>query len=120
MRIEGHTDNISTETAQFLSNWELSTSRATYVLKHLISTSQISPKRLSAVGYGEYRPVASNSTREGRGLSRRGDIVILSTTAQAFGRKAMPETGEASDVGQSAGSGEAEPVAQTSSLPDDG
>ena len=119
VRVEGHTDNIPIKTAQFPSNWELSTSRATYVLKHLISSNQIPPERLSAVGYGEYRPVASNSTRDGRGLNRRVDIVVLSTTAQALEPKAMPETGEASDVEQSASSGEPEPVAQTSSLPDD-
>ncbi len=116
VRVEGHTDDIPIKTAQFPSNWELSTSRATYVLQHLISSSQVPPERLSAVGYGQYRPVASNSTREGRGLNRRVDIVVLSTTAQALEPKAMPESGEASEVDQSARSGAVEPAPETSSV----
>jgi chemotaxis protein MotB len=66
----------------FPSNWELSTSRATNVLRYLLAEARLSPQRLSAVGYSEYRPVVSNDTREGRGLNRRVDIVILSTIAE--------------------------------------
>ncbi len=98
LRVEGHTDNIPIRTARFPSNWELSTSRATHVLQYLISETGIPPSRLSAVGYGEYRPVAPNETREGRGLNRRVDIVVLSTTAEqlepkALAQKTLEETG---------------------------
>ena len=89
VRVEGHTDDIPIKTAQFPSNWELSTSRATHVLKHLIQSGRIPPSRLSAVGYGEYRPVASNRTRDGRGLNRRVDIVVLSMIAEKFEPKSL-------------------------------
>jgi len=82
LRIKGHTDNIPIHTAQFPSNWELSTSRATYLLQYLITTANISPERLSAVGYGQYRPVASNEIAEGRAANRRVDVVVLSSVAQ--------------------------------------
>lgn len=77
IRVEGHTDNTPIHTAQFPSNWELSTARATFLLQYLISTGNIPPDQLSAVGYGEYRPVASNDTAEGRAANRRVDLVVL-------------------------------------------
>jgi chemotaxis protein MotB len=82
LRVEGHTDNTPIHTAQFPSNWELSTARATFVLQYLISNGNIPPQRLSAVGYGEYRPVASNSTPEGRAANRRVDLVVLGAAAE--------------------------------------
>jgi chemotaxis protein MotB len=82
IRVEGHTDNTPIHTAQFPSNWELSTARATFVLEYLIDHSKLSPQRLSAVGYGEYRPVATNSTPEGRGANRRVDLVVLGAIAE--------------------------------------
>jgi chemotaxis protein MotB len=82
VRVEGHTDNTPIHTAQFPSNWELSSARATNLLQYLISTSEIPPRRLSAVGYGEYHPVASNGTVDGRALNRRVDLVILSSAAE--------------------------------------
>ena len=81
LRVEGHTDNTPIHTAMFPSNWELSTARATNVLQALIS-AQIPPQRLSAVGYGEYHPTASNSTTDGRARNRRVDLIILGSTAQ--------------------------------------
>jgi len=81
VRIEGHTDNTPIHTAQFPSNWELSTARATHVLQFLIE-AKIPPERMSAVGYGEYRPVASNNDAESRATNRRVDVVILSDSAQ--------------------------------------
>ncbi len=78
IRIEGHTDNVPIQTPQFRSNWELSTARATNIVHDLINSYGISPDRLSAVGYGEYRPIADNSTAEGRQKNRRVDIVVLS------------------------------------------
>ena len=77
LRIEGHTDNAPIHNSQFPSNWELSTSRATEIVRLLIVRDGFGPDRLSAAGYAEYHPVASNLTREGRGMNRRVDIVIL-------------------------------------------
>ena len=77
LRIEGHTDNAPIHTAQFPSNWELSTSRATEIVRLLIVRDGFGPDRLSAAGYADYHPVATNLTAEGRGMNRRVDIVIL-------------------------------------------
>jgi chemotaxis protein MotB len=75
--IEGHTDNEPIKYSGWKSNWELSTARALSVLHYLIDEKGISPYRISAIGYGEYRPVTSNNTKEGRQLNRRVEIVIL-------------------------------------------
>jgi len=77
IRVEGHTDNLPINTAQFPSNWELSTARATSVVRHLCEEYIFPPERLGAAGYGEYHPVASNDDIEGRRLNRRVDIVVL-------------------------------------------
>lgn len=76
IRIEGHTDNLPTHTAEFDSNWELSTARAVNVLRRLLNISAIEPTQLSAVGYGEYYPVTDNDTQDGRLQNRRVDFVI--------------------------------------------
>ena len=83
IRIEGHTDDRPIHTALYPSNWELSTARATNVIRYLIERCGMSPKRLSAAGYGEYRPVADNSTETGRARNRRVDIVLLPLTFAA-------------------------------------
>ena len=75
--IEGHTDNQPIKYSNWKSNWELSTSRALSVLHYLANKKGIPPNRLSAIGYGEFRPVASNDTAEGRQLNRRVEIVVL-------------------------------------------
>lgn len=77
IRIEGHTDNVPIRNEYFSSNWQLSSTRASNVVEYLINNGGISPDRLSAVGYGEYRPVADNSTDQGRSKNRRVDILIL-------------------------------------------
>ena len=77
LRIEGHTDNAPIHTAQFPSNWELSTSRATEIVRLLIVRDGFGPDRLSAAGFADYHPVATNLTADGRGMNRRVDIVIL-------------------------------------------
>ena len=77
LRIEGHTDNIPIHTSQFPSNWELSTSRATEIVRLFIVRDGFAPDRLSAGGFAEFHPVATNRTSEGRGMNRRVDIVIL-------------------------------------------
>jgi chemotaxis protein MotB len=78
IRVEGHTDNIPINTEKFPSNWELSTARATSVLRFLVESCGVSPVQVLAVGYGEYKPIADNTTAEGRAKNRRIDLIILS------------------------------------------
>lgn len=75
-QVEGHTDDVPISTPQFPSNWELSSARALSVVRVLIQAG-VAPERLSGAGYGEYQPVASNDTPEGRRLNRRIEIVML-------------------------------------------
>ena len=75
--VEGHTDNIPIKHSGWKSNWELSTARATSVVHYLIDRCDIEPQRLSAIGYGEYRPIDTNDTKESRSRNRRVEIVIL-------------------------------------------
>jgi chemotaxis protein MotB len=77
IRVEGHTDNVAINNGYYHSNWQLSSDRASNVVEFLISQGNIKPDRLSAVGYGEYRPVKSNDTEEGKSANRRVDILIL-------------------------------------------
>lgn len=81
LRIEGHTDNVPISSAAFPSNWELSTARATNVLQHLVK-QDFEPERMSAAGYGEFHPVADNSSTEGRQKNRRIDIVLISQQSE--------------------------------------
>ena len=73
--VEGHTDNVPISSAQFPSNWELSTARATTVVRFLISRG-LDRNRLSASGYADLHPIASNATAAGRELNRRVEIVL--------------------------------------------
>ncbi len=75
--IEGHTDSDPIKHSEWKSNWELSTARALAVLHYFIDEGGVAPDMLSAVGHGEYRPVASNETAEGKKENRRVEIVIL-------------------------------------------
>lgn len=77
VRVEGHTDNIPIKNEFYNSNWQLSSIRASNVVQFLIEHGSLSPDRLSAVGYGEYRPISDNNTEEGRAKNRRVDILIL-------------------------------------------
>ena len=77
LAIEGHTDNEPIKYSGWKSNWELSSARALSVLHYLVDKQQIAPERISAIGYGEYHPVADNDTKEGRQKNRRVEIVIL-------------------------------------------
>ena len=79
IRIEGHTDSIPIKTSRFPSNWELSTARATSVLRYLLTRFPFNPENLSATGYAEFHPVDSNGTVEGRFQNRRVDFVILNS-----------------------------------------
>jgi len=74
--IEGHTDDVPIHTARFASNWELSTARATAVVQWLVENEHFPPTRLSAAGYGEYRPRVLNESVQARARNRRVDIVI--------------------------------------------
>jgi len=80
--IEGHTDNVPIRHSKWKSNWELSSHRALSVLHYMIETHKIDPKRLSATGYGEQQPIASNNKKEGRQKNRRVEIVVLPITSQ--------------------------------------
>ena len=75
VQVEGFTDNLPIATAAFPSNWELSAARATAIVKLLVENG-VNPSRLSAVGYGEHRPVADNSTEQGRARNRRVVLAI--------------------------------------------
>jgi chemotaxis protein MotB len=73
--IEGHTDNVPLSGGKYTSNWELSTARAASVL-HFFITKGVDPNRFAIAGYGEYRPMASNETEDGRAKNRRVELVI--------------------------------------------
>lgn len=77
LRVEGHTDNVPIHTAQFASNWELSSARASSIGRLLLKYPNIRPENLSVAGYAEFHPAASNDTAEGRARNRRVDLVLL-------------------------------------------
>lgn len=88
--IEGHTDNVPITHSGWKSNWELSTARATSVLHYLLENG-LEPEKLSAIGYGEYRPVFSNDTEEGRQLNRRVEVVILPKSIEKLKAELLEE-----------------------------
>lgn len=75
--VAGHTDNVPIDDERFRSNWELSTSRASNIVRFLSEVEGVAPERLTAAGYGEYHPIATNDTASGRGRNRRVEIKIL-------------------------------------------
>ena len=78
--MEGHTDNVplgAALQARYPSNWELSTARATAVVRFLSEEAGLTPEMLAASGYGSYRPVAPNDTEEGRSQNRRIEIILV-------------------------------------------
>lgn len=81
VRVEGFTDSVPINTLAFPSNWELSAARAASVV-HLFSNEGLEPTRMAAIGFGQFRPVADNSSPEGRNRNRRVVIIILES-AQA-------------------------------------
>lgn len=76
VRIEGHTDDVPIHNSKFASNWDLATARATATIRLLIVNFGFDPERLSAAGYAEFRPIATNQTPEGRAMNRRVDVVV--------------------------------------------
>ncbi|MFH1624577.1 MAG: OmpA family protein [Pseudomonadota bacterium] len=77
IRVEGHTDNLPIKTERFPSNWELSIARAVNVVKYFLRDGEIVPKRFSAAGYGEAKPLLPNYTPEYRAKNRRVEILLL-------------------------------------------
>jgi chemotaxis protein MotB len=82
VRVEGHTDNIPISSHAFKSNWELSTTRSTNIVHYPIDNYSFPPEKISAVGYGEHRPIADNTREDGRSKNRRVDIVLLSKESE--------------------------------------
>jgi len=76
IHVVGHTDNVPIR-KKFASNWELSCARATAAVRFLVDQAKVDPRRLGALGYGEFHPIADNSTPEGRAQNRRIEIVVL-------------------------------------------
>jgi len=93
--VEGHTDNIPIHTSQYDSNWELSTARATNVVKYLVHVKGIPPQRIAAIGYGEFKPIASNDTPETRTKNRRV-VFFVKNTAPKSSTTSPPEAAEQS------------------------
>jgi chemotaxis protein MotB len=87
INVEGYTDDVPISTGIYPSNWDLSSARATSVVKELVK-NEIPPNRLSAVGYGEFHPIGDNSNEEGRFKNRRVVLVLMS---QAFARYGMTD-----------------------------
>jgi chemotaxis protein MotB len=97
--VSGHTDNVPINTAQFPSNWELSSTRAMNFMKALLASNpSMNPARFSAIGYSEYRPLADNKTDEGRSKNRRVEVFIarnyrFNPNEKAGGKTEQPDTG---------------------------
>jgi chemotaxis protein MotB len=81
--IEGHTDSVPISNGAFPSNWELSTDRASTVLRYLVDRWGLPPSRLMAGGFADQRPVGDNATADGRARNRRVDIAVLATATPA-------------------------------------
>jgi chemotaxis protein MotB len=79
--ISGHTDNVPIKNARYESNWELSVMRAVEFMKIILKNDQLDPRWFSAKGFGEFQPVATNATAEGKARNRRVEILILPRTS---------------------------------------
>lgn len=84
--ISGHTDNVPISTARYESNWELSVMRAVEFMKIILKNEQLDPRWFSAKGFGEFQPVATNDTAEGKARNRRVEILILPRTSNNPGQ----------------------------------
>ena len=74
--IEGHTDNVPIKTVRFKDNWDLSTARATAIVRFMTADNGFDPERITASGKGEFKPVKSNDTAEGRAANRRTEVIL--------------------------------------------
>jgi chemotaxis protein MotB len=100
IRIEGHTDNVQIRgklKQRFPTNWELSTARATSVIRFLIDEGGINPANISAVGYADMRPIASNETDEGRSANRRIEIVLYPKDLKQIVESAIGTSGPSAE-----------------------
>ncbi|WP_443700734.1 flagellar motor protein MotD [Pseudomonas sp.] len=91
IHVEGFTDNIPISTAQYPTNWELSSARAASIVR-MLAMQGVNPSRLASVGYGEFQPVANNATVEGRARNRR---VVLVVSRNLDVRRSLTGTGTA-------------------------
>jgi chemotaxis protein MotB len=103
VRIEGHTDDVPIHTERYASNWELSTSRATTVVRFLLIRSGLPPERFSAAGYAEYYPRVPNTSPENRARNRRVDIIILTPSTQSSEEPSHPTDASGADSPAAAG-----------------
>ncbi len=90
IRIEGHTDNVpigADLAKRYPTNWELSVARATAVARYLQEKIGVDPRLISATGYGQYKPIASNETEQGRTRNRRIEIVLVPKEIAPSSRK---------------------------------
>lgn len=91
--VEGHTDNVPINQPMFPSNWELSVSRAIKVVRYLTEIKGLAPGRFVAIGYGEYNPIDTNETPEGRAHNRRVNIVISAAEENySLSNRMMPDS----------------------------
>ncbi|WP_336776757.1 flagellar motor protein MotB [Paenibacillus sp. MMO-58] len=90
--VSGHTDDQPIRTQNFKSNWDLSSSRAIRFMDVLLQNNKLKPERFSAIGYGEYRPVASNDTTAGRAKNRRVEVSIIRKYVDSSKVQQIPAT----------------------------
>ncbi len=109
IQVEGFTDNNPINTPRFPSNWELSAARAASVV-HLLDRYGVQPQRMSAAGFGEHRPVADNSSEEGRQKNRRVVLVVLGRDTS---RRSMELFNSANPAQSEAGSENTAPISDT-------
>jgi len=94
LRVEGHSDNQPINNAQFRNNWQLSTARAMTVLLLMVHDGGFDPNRISVAGYAQYKPIADDSTPEGRRMNRRVDLVVVGAApAKPAGKDSTPAPG---------------------------
>lgn len=91
VQVEGFTDNVPINSPRYPTNWELSTARASAIVKHLAAQG-VAPERLSAVGYGEYQPIASNESEQGRAQNRRVSIMIAKRKMERPSTRMVPSS----------------------------
>ncbi|TCI31258.1 flagellar motor protein MotB [Exiguobacterium sp. SL-10] len=90
--VSGHTDNIPINTARFPSNWELSSARATAFMRGLLTNDALNPSQFTLASYGEYKPIATNDTEDGRSKNRRVEVLIKPLVDLSEGSPKMIET----------------------------
>lgn len=84
VEVAGHTDNIPIKTNEFDSNWDLSSKRSLNFMKYLLGSNGINQARFRSIGYGEYQPIDTNQTIEGRAKNRRVDVNIIRNTIETI------------------------------------